>query len=143
MHSNATSNLLNLRSMIEIKHILQLRVNILVLVGEGVEDLDVLVFMVGIVAKHVVVAVVFDVVLGEIVLILLVNVEVVVVVLPTIIDSEVSSAVAGIFVVVLVVPIDDTASELIVEIKVGTSRIVAFNGLFVVGMTVAYFVDGI
>ena len=66
-----------------------------------------------------------------------------VVVLPTIIDSEVSSAVAGIFVVVLVVPIDDTASELIVEIKVGTSRIVAFNGLFVVGMTVAYFVDGI
>ena len=63
--------------------------------------------------------------------------------LPTIIDSEVSSAVAGIFVVFLVVPIDDTASELIVEIKVGTSRIVAFNGLFVVGMTVAYFVDGI
>ena len=38
MHSNATSILLNLRSMIEIKHILQLRVNFLVLVVKLTRD---------------------------------------------------------------------------------------------------------
>ena len=66
-----------------------------------------------------------------------------VVVLPTIIDSEVSSAVTGTFVVVLVVSLDDTASVLIVEIKLGTSKIVAFVDIVVVGMTVAYIVDDI
>ena len=93
-------------------------------------------------AKHVVV-VVFVVVIGEIALILLVNVEVLVVALPKIIDSKVSSAVTWIFVVVLAVSLDDTASVLIVDIKLGTSKIVAFVDLGVVGMTVAYFVDGI
>ena len=53
--------------------------------------------------KHVVV-VVYDVVIGEIALILFLKIEVVVVVLPTIIDSVVSSAVAGTFVVVPLVP---------------------------------------
>ena len=118
-------------------------VNILVLVKEDIEDLDVLGFTVRIVAKHVVV-VVFGVVIAEIVLLLLVNVEVVVVVLPTIIDSVVSWAVAGIFVALLVVPSEDTGSALIVEIKIGTSKLVAlFVGLVVVLMTVAYCVDGI
>ena len=111
------------------------------LVGEDVEDLDVLVFMVGIVAKHVVVVVVFDVVIGEIVLILLVKVDIVVGVLPTIIDSVVSSAVVGTFLIFLVVLLDDTASVLIVEIKVGTSKIVAFVGLDVIGTVVACLVD--
>ena len=108
-----------------------------------VEDLDVVGFIVGIVAKHVVVVVVFDVVIGEIVLILLGKVDEVVGALPTIIDSVVSSAVAGIFVVVLVVPLDDTASVLIVEIKVGTSKIVAFVDLVLIGMVVACLVDRI
>ena len=92
-------------------------------------------------AKHVVVVVVFDVVIGEIVLILLVKVDVVVGVLPTIIDSVVSSAVVGTFVIVLVVLLDDTASVLIVEIKVGTSKIIAFVGFVVIGMVVACLVD--
>ena len=94
-------------------------------------------------AKHVVVVVVFDVVIGEFVLILLVKVDVVVGVLLTIIDSVVSSAVAGTFVFFLVVLLDDTASVLIVEIKIGTLRLVEFVGLVVVGMTVAFFVVGI
>ena len=117
-----------------------LDVNILVLVAEDIEDLDLLGFIVGIVAKHVVV-VVFGTVIGEIVLILLVKVDVVLGVLPTIIDSVVSSAVAGTFVVVPVVSLDDTTSVLIVEIKVGTSKIVAFVGLVVIGMVVACLVD--
>ena len=95
-----------------------------------VEDLDVVGFIDGIVAKHVVVVVVFDVVNGEIVLILLVKVDIVVGVLPTIIDSVVSSADVGTVVIVLVVLL--AASVLIVEIKVGTSKVVAFVGLVVI-----------
>ena len=111
--------------------------NILVLV----EELGVVGFIVGVVAKLVVVVVLLDVVIGEILLILLVKADVVVGVLPIIIDSVVSSDVVGTIVIVLVVLLDDTASVLIVEIKVGTSKIVAFVGLVVIGMVVACLVD--